>query len=105
MASEASPPLRSLGPIRTSQRNTKVPLLKSTERPAVDGFSGTLSTSSSSSGGRSGQAIVDGALSALRSLVKERLSGGSGGSGYKQVRDVFIYLLFICEMEEIKLVK
>uniref|UniRef100_A0A674P558 Protein disulfide-isomerase A6 n=1 Tax=Takifugu rubripes TaxID=31033 RepID=A0A674P558_TAKRU len=37
-------------------------------------------------GGRSSQAIVDGALSALRSLVKERLSGGSSGSGYnKQV--------------------
>ncbi|TNM94860.1 hypothetical protein fugu_017619 [Takifugu bimaculatus] len=35
-------------------------------------------------GGRSSQAIVDGALSALRSLVKERLSGGSSGSGYKQ---------------------
>eukprot|EP00066_Takifugu_rubripes_P021277 XP_011610543.1 PREDICTED: protein disulfide-isomerase A6 isoform X2 [Takifugu rubripes] len=35
-------------------------------------------------GGRSSQAIVDGALSALRSLVKERLSGGSSGSGYNK---------------------
>lgn len=39
------------------------------------------------SGGRSSQAIVDGAMNALRALVKERLSGKSGGSGYsKQVR-------------------
>ncbi|KAM8847528.1 protein disulfide-isomerase A6 isoform 2-T2 [Synchiropus picturatus] len=35
-------------------------------------------------GGRSSQAIVDGAMNALRSLVKERLSGKSGSSGYKQ---------------------
>ncbi|XP_016889364.1 protein disulfide-isomerase A6 isoform X2 [Cynoglossus semilaevis] len=32
-------------------------------------------------GGRSSQAIVDGAMNALRNLVKERLSGKSGGSG------------------------
>ncbi|XP_076155761.1 protein disulfide-isomerase A6-like [Alosa pseudoharengus] len=32
-------------------------------------------------GGRTGQAIVEGALTALRSLVKERLSGKSGSSG------------------------
>uniref|UniRef100_A0A669CMI6 Protein disulfide-isomerase A6 n=1 Tax=Oreochromis niloticus TaxID=8128 RepID=A0A669CMI6_ORENI len=35
-------------------------------------------------GGRSSQAIVDGAMNALRNLVKERLSGRSGGSDYKQ---------------------
>lgn len=34
---------------------------------------------------------MDGALSALRSLVKERLSGGSSGSGYKQVR-IFYFI-------------
>lgn len=35
-------------------------------------------------GGRSSQAIVDAALSALRSLVKERLSGKTGGSDYNR---------------------
>uniref|UniRef100_A0A1A8H330 Protein disulfide-isomerase A6 n=1 Tax=Nothobranchius korthausae TaxID=1143690 RepID=A0A1A8H330_9TELE len=35
-------------------------------------------------GGRSSQAIVDGAMNALRTLVKERLSGKSGGSGYSK---------------------
>ncbi|XP_028253013.1 protein disulfide-isomerase A6-like [Parambassis ranga] len=35
-------------------------------------------------GGRSSQAIVDGAMNALRTLVKERLSGKSGGSGYNK---------------------
>uniref|UniRef100_A0A665W7Z3 Protein disulfide-isomerase A6 n=1 Tax=Echeneis naucrates TaxID=173247 RepID=A0A665W7Z3_ECHNA len=35
-------------------------------------------------GGRSSQAIVDGAMNALRSLVKDRLSGKSGGSGYSK---------------------
>lgn len=38
-------------------------------------------------GGRSSQAIVDGAMNALRALVKERLSGRSGGSGYSQQVD------------------
>uniref|UniRef100_A0A3P9KWZ5 Protein disulfide-isomerase A6 n=1 Tax=Oryzias latipes TaxID=8090 RepID=A0A3P9KWZ5_ORYLA len=33
-------------------------------------------------GARSSQAIVDGAMNALRSLVKDRLSGKSGSSGY-----------------------
>ncbi|XP_042602269.1 protein disulfide-isomerase A6-like [Cyprinus carpio] len=33
-------------------------------------------------GGRSGQAIVDAALNALRSLVKDRLGGKAGGSDY-----------------------
>ena len=38
-------------------------------------------------GGRTSQAIVEGAMTALRSLVKERLSGKSGGSDYsRQVR-------------------
>lgn len=41
------------------------------------------------SGGRSSQAIVDGAMNALRTLVKDRLSGKSGSSGYsKQVGEV-----------------
>uniref|UniRef100_A0A7N6A2Z5 Protein disulfide-isomerase A6 n=1 Tax=Anabas testudineus TaxID=64144 RepID=A0A7N6A2Z5_ANATE len=35
-------------------------------------------------GGRSSQAIVDGAMNALRSLVKDRLSGKSGSSGYNK---------------------
>lgn len=40
------------------------------------------------SGGRSSQAIVDGAMNSLRSLVKDRLSGKSGSSGYnKQVEE------------------
>lgn len=43
-------------------------------------------------GGRTGEAIVDAALSALRQLVKDRLGGRSGGySSGKQVR-----LLFQC---------
>lgn len=43
-------------------------------------------------GGRSSQAIVDGAMNALRNLVKERLSGRSGGSDYKQVMNLFFFL-------------
>ena len=39
-------------------------------------------------GGRSSQAIVDGAMNALRTLVKDRMSGKSGGSSYKQVEEV-----------------
>lgn len=35
-------------------------------------------------GGRTGQNIVDGALTALRSLVKDRMSGRSGGSDYNR---------------------
>ncbi|XP_043963266.1 protein disulfide-isomerase A6 isoform X2 [Gambusia affinis] len=35
-------------------------------------------------GGRSSQAIVDGAMNALRTLVKERLGGKSGGSSYNK---------------------
>lgn len=46
------------------------------------------------SGGRSSQAIVDGAMNALRALVKDRLSGKSGGSSYKQVEE----LLQSCEI-------
>lgn len=88
-ASEASPPLRSLEPIRTSQRNTKVQL-KTREKAPVHLIIGTINNNNNATGGRSSQAIVDGALSALRSLVKERLSGGSSGSGYnKQVRLCF----------------
>ncbi|KAI3364236.1 hypothetical protein L3Q82_011037, partial [Scortum barcoo] len=43
-------------------------------------------------GGRSSQAIVDGAMNALRSLVKERLSGKSGGSGYSKQVDPILHL-------------
>uniref|UniRef100_H2MBI5 Protein disulfide-isomerase A6 n=1 Tax=Oryzias latipes TaxID=8090 RepID=H2MBI5_ORYLA len=39
-------------------------------------------------GARSSQAIVDGAMNALRSLVKDRLSGKSGSSGYSSSKDV-----------------
>lgn len=52
-----------------------------------------LSSSFSPAGGRSSQAIVDGAMNSLRSLVKERLSGKSGGSGYsKQVEGGTVYI-------------
>lgn len=48
-------------------------------------------------GGRSSQAIVEAALNAARSLVKDRLSGKSGGSDYsRQVlkcTDPFLCLL------------
>lgn len=44
------------------------------------------------SGGRSSQAIVDGAMNALRALVKERLSGKSGGSGNNKEVDPAVKL-------------
>lgn len=57
-------------------------------------------------GGRSSQAIVDGAMNALRTLVKERLSGKSGGSSYnKQVSkplepvEAFTLLMEVMEMK------
>lgn len=94
MASEVSPPLRSLGPIRTSQRNTKVLINTRQMAPVGLCFWHNYQLLPRVSGGRSTQAIVDGALSALRSLVKDRLSGGSSGSGYnKQVcMSPFFYL-------------
>lgn len=57
-------------------------------------------------GGRSSQAIVDGAMNALRTLVKERLGGKSGGSSYnKQVSkqletvEAFTLLMEVMEMK------
>lgn len=49
-------------------------------------------------GGRSSQAIVDSALNALRSLVKDRLGGKTGGSDYgKQVwKPTVMTLLLYC---------
>lgn len=41
-------------------------------------------------GGRTSQAIVDGAMSALRTLVKDRLNGKSGGSGYNKQVDISV---------------
>ena len=45
------------------------------------------------SGGRNSQAIVDGALNALHTLVKDRMSGRSGGSDYsRQVTNYYLHL-------------
>ncbi|CAG03659.1 unnamed protein product [Tetraodon nigroviridis] len=52
--------------------------------PTIKVFGANKNKPEEYQGGRSSQAIVDGALSALRSLVKERLSGGSSGSGYNK---------------------
>ena len=54
-------------------------------------------------GGRTSQAIVEGALTALRSVVKDRLSGKSGSSGQsKQARsalwDLLPILLFVLKV-------
>lgn len=46
-------------------------------------------------GGRSSQAIVEAALNAARSLVKDRLSGKSGGSDYSRQVLKYTNLLFI----------
>lgn len=45
-------------------------------------------------GGRSSQAIVEAALNAARSLVKDRLSGKSGGSDYSRQVLKYTNLLF-----------
>ncbi|KAM6915034.1 protein disulfide-isomerase A6 [Xenentodon cancila] len=52
--------------------------------PTIKVFGANKNKPEDYQGGRSSQAIVDGAMNALRTLVKERLSGKSGGSGYKQ---------------------
>ncbi|XP_061742379.1 protein disulfide-isomerase A6-like [Nerophis ophidion] len=52
--------------------------------PTIKVFGANKNKPEDYQGGRSSQAIVDGALNALRTLVKERLSGKSGGSGYSR---------------------
>ncbi|XP_061602306.1 protein disulfide-isomerase A6 isoform X2 [Cololabis saira] len=52
--------------------------------PTIKVFGANKNKPEDYQGGRSSQAIVDGAMNALRTLVKERLSGKSGGSSYKQ---------------------
>ncbi|XP_041929014.1 protein disulfide-isomerase A6-like [Alosa sapidissima] len=49
--------------------------------PTIKVFGANKNKPEDYQGGRTGQAIVEGALTALRSLVKERLSGKSGSSG------------------------
>nr|XP_061843339.1 protein disulfide-isomerase A6-like [Nerophis lumbriciformis] len=55
--------------------------------PTIKVFGANKNKPEDYQGGRSSQAIVDGAMNALRALVKERLSGKSGGSGYSRQSD------------------
>ena len=48
--------------------------------PTIKIFGSNKNSPSDYSGGRTAQAIVDEALSQLKSIVRERLGGGSGGS-------------------------
>lgn len=52
--------------------------------PTIKIFGGNKNKAEEYQGGRTSQAIVDGAMSALRTLVKDRLNGKSGGSGYNK---------------------
>ncbi|XP_027896345.1 protein disulfide-isomerase A6 isoform X1 [Xiphophorus couchianus] len=52
--------------------------------PTIKVFGANKNKPEEYQGGRSSQAIVDGAMNALRTLVKERLSGKSGGSSYNK---------------------
>ncbi|XP_037606916.1 protein disulfide-isomerase A6 isoform X2 [Sebastes umbrosus] len=52
--------------------------------PTIKVFGANKNKPEDYQGGRNSQAIVDGAMTALRSLVKDRLSGKSGGSGYSK---------------------
>ncbi|XP_062267031.1 protein disulfide-isomerase A6 isoform X1 [Platichthys flesus] len=52
--------------------------------PTIKIFGGNKNKPDEYQGGRSSQAIVDGAMNSLRSLVKDRLSGKSGSSGYSK---------------------
>ncbi|KAJ4922594.1 hypothetical protein JOQ06_027851 [Pogonophryne albipinna] len=52
--------------------------------PTIKVFGANKNKPEDYQGGRTSQAIVDGAMKSLNSLVKDRLSGKSGGSGYKQ---------------------
>lgn len=49
--------------------------------PTIKIFGSNKNSPSDYSGGRTAQAIVDEALSQLRSIVKERMGGGGGSSG------------------------
>ncbi|KAM9355185.1 protein disulfide-isomerase A6 [Pholidichthys leucotaenia] len=52
--------------------------------PTIKVFGANKNKPEEYQGGRSSQAIVDGAMSALRALVKDRLAGKSGGSSYSK---------------------
>ncbi|KAG7270483.1 hypothetical protein CRUP_032779 [Coryphaenoides rupestris] len=52
--------------------------------PTIKVFGANKNKPEDYQGGRSDQAIVEGAMNTLRSLVKERLSGKSGGSDYSR---------------------
>ncbi|XP_061668622.1 protein disulfide-isomerase A6 [Syngnathoides biaculeatus] len=52
--------------------------------PTIKIFGGNKHKPEQYQGGRSSQAIVDGAMNALRALVRERLDGKSGSSGYSK---------------------
>ncbi|XP_029984669.1 protein disulfide-isomerase A6 [Sphaeramia orbicularis] len=52
--------------------------------PTIKIFGGNKNKPEEYQGGRSSQAIVDGAMNALRTLVKDRLSGKAGGSSYSK---------------------
>lgn len=49
--------------------------------PTIKVFGNNKNSPSDYNGGRTAQAIVDEALSQLRSIVKQRLGGGGGSSG------------------------
>ncbi|XP_077408848.1 protein disulfide-isomerase A6 isoform X1 [Vanacampus margaritifer] len=52
--------------------------------PTIKIFGANKNKAEQYQGGRNSQAIVDGAMNALRAMVKERLSGKSGSSGYSK---------------------
>ncbi|XP_023830058.1 protein disulfide-isomerase A6 [Salvelinus sp. IW2-2015] len=52
--------------------------------PSIKIFGANKNKPDDYQGGRSSQAIVDGALNTLRTLVKDRMSGRSGGSDYSR---------------------
>ncbi|XP_037100719.1 protein disulfide-isomerase A6 isoform X2 [Syngnathus acus] len=52
--------------------------------PTIKIFGGNKNKPEQYQGGRTSQAIVEAAMSALRELVKDRLSGKSGSSGYSK---------------------
>ncbi|KAM3602841.1 uncharacterized protein V6R79_011783 [Siganus canaliculatus] len=52
--------------------------------PTIKVFGANKNKPDEYQGGRSSKAIVDSAMNALNALVKERLSGKSGGSGYSK---------------------
>ncbi|XP_072313078.1 protein disulfide-isomerase A6 [Eucyclogobius newberryi] len=52
--------------------------------PTIKVFGANKNKPEEYQGGRTSQAIVDSAINALKTLVKDRLSGKAGGSSYKQ---------------------